>query len=431
MNWEKQYREKLVSLEEAAKNIVSGDRISLSPCITAPKQLMEAIAERYEELEDVYIYSALLLYPFDYINDPKYIGHIEHISYFNGPIERKGEFTGTAHSALIQFSRIDQYIERVMKPTVTIVDVAPMDEDGYFNCGPMGTFTTRKGIECADRVIVQVNRRQPVVKNGRDNNIHIDEVTLITEKDHELPEWIQPEPTETDKKIANYIIEQIPDGATIQIGLGGMANAIGYGLGEKKNLSAHTEMITDSMMYLAKKGAMTGRICGGFAFGSRELYEFSGTSDQVYIEPVQDVNNPYRIAQIDRFISINACIFVDLTGQVASEAVGTRQISGTGGALDFVTGATLSKGGKSFLCLASTSEKGGKITSNILPSLPPSTAVTIPRTSVQYVVTEFGIADLYLKTIEERVEALIEIAHPDFREELRNFAVENKMIGKK
>ena len=220
----------------------------------------------------------------------------------------------------------------------------------------------------------------------------------------------------------------IPDGATLQLGLGGLSNAIGYGLKDRRNLSIHTEMYSDSMMYLAKLGAISGKQVAGFAQGSQALYDYI-SEGHVEFMPLSIVNDPVEIGKNDNMISINACIMADLTGQVCSESIGFRQYSGTGGQLDFVRGAAMSKGGKSFLCLSSTrTDKQGKRHSKITVDFPKGAVVTTPRSDVMYIVTEYGIADLYLRSIEDRVHAMISIAHPDFRKELHEQAVQNGLI---
>ncbi|MEY8414827.1 acetyl-CoA hydrolase/transferase C-terminal domain-containing protein [Tissierella praeacuta] len=427
MNWKKDYESKLVSLEEAARKIKSNDVIYMSPCSASPIDLAEAIANRYANLENVKVHSALSLHPFSFMMDSKFKGHIEYYPFFNGPIERKLFKVGNIHPTSVHFSKLDIYATEVIKPNVLIADVSLPDDEGYLHFGAMGVSLNGHISTLVDTIIVQVNKYQPQVK-GEMHRIHVKDVDFIVEKDHKLPPLPQPEPTEIDNKIAQLILPEIPDCATIQIGLGGLSNAIGYGLETKKNLSVHTEMITDSMMHLAKVGAITGNMVGGFALGSNDLYEFAGEDERVLLKPLYKVNEPYEVAKNDNFISINACLMADLTGQIASEGVGNRLISGTGGALDFVHGATMSKGGKSFICLPSVTQTKLGLQSNIVPKLPDATPVTIPRSSVQYVVTEYGIANLYNKSIEDRVRELINIAHPDFRNELMEFAKSEKLI---
>ena len=238
----------------------------------------------------------------------------------------------------------------------------------------------------------------------------------------------QPEVTDVEKKIAALLLPLIKDGSCIQIGLGGLSNAVGYGLEDKKDLSVHTEMFTDSMVYLAKKGVINGHMFAAFGLGSTELYEFVGEG-KVDLCPISFVNDPYEIAKKDNFVSINACLMADLTGQVCSETLGHSIYSSTGGQLDYAKGAAMSKGGQSFLCMPSTVKgKDGSRISTITLNLPAGEVVTTPRSEVMNIVTEFGIADLYHQPIRERVKRMIAIAHPDFREELHAQALEAGLI---
>ncbi|SHJ80638.1 Acyl-CoA hydrolase [Dethiosulfatibacter aminovorans DSM 17477] len=426
MSWKQTYNSKLVSVKEAASKIESGDKIWFAPISAAPVQLIEAITDRVDELENVDMMSGLLLHPFKFLQDPKYIGRINYHTVFYGPCARAFYDVGNVNINSVHLSKLDKvFIEE--KPNVLLADVSLPDEDGYLYYGSMGVSTNGLVSELAEKIIVQVNKNQPKVK-GTKHRIHVSEVDYICEFDHELVELPQPEVSEIDKKIAAHILPLITDGSTIQIGLGGLANAIGYGLVEKKNLAVHTEMFTDSMVYLAKKGVITGKMFAGFGLGNRETYEFIGEG-KVELAPIYEVNNPYEVGKNDKFISINAGLMADLTGQVCSESLGFKQYSSTGGALDFVRGAGISKGGKSFICIPSTNtSKDGKLHSTIDVSLPPGAIVTIPRTDTMFIATEYGVADLSNKPIEERVKALVSIAHPDFREELLEKAKSKKII---
>lgn len=425
MTWENEYKSKLLSIEAAAAKIESGDRCWVSCSSDSPVQLLDSIAEQYKTMEDVHMYSALALYPFKFFTSPEYIGHISYHSLFYGPYERAYEKAGNMDLNSIQFSKVGEFLldrtEKGPQLNTLLADVSLPDDEGYMYFGPMGVATAGPVSEVVGKIIVQVNKYQPKV-TGVYNRIHVKDVTWICECDHKLPLFPQPPVTETETKIAEHILPQIPDGATIQIGLGGLANAVGYGLEQKKNLSVHTEMFTDSMLELVKKGVINGKIYSGFGLGSQELINFVGQG-HVELAPIWMVNNPYEIGKNDDFISINACLMVDLTGQVCSEGIGHRSYSGTGGQVDYVRGAALSKGGKSFMCLSSTStDKDNNVRSNIMLNLPPGAAVTTGRTDVMYIVTEFGAAYLYNKSIPERVEALINVAHPDFRNGLREQA---------
>jgi 4-hydroxybutyrate CoA-transferase len=434
MDYNKMYAEKVVSIKEAVANIKSGDQIYMSGGNCAPIHLVSALCKRVKELENVDIFAALLMYPHEFLN-LGFKGHINYHTFFLGPIERSMRGFGNVDTTSIHFSKAGWMAENIIKPNVAMIETAPPDENGNMNFGPTGTGLNEIILKHAAVVIVQVNRCLPVCM-GESNFVNLSDVDFICEKDHPLPQLPQSKVTEIDKKIASYILPQIPDGATIQIGLGGIANAVAYGLEEKKDLGIHSEMLTDSMVHLVKKGVINcskknynkNKIVCSFGMGNLELYQFMDKNPLMHVSPIFKVNNSAEIAKNDNFISINTALMVDLTGQVGSEAIGFNQFSGTGGALDFVEGAVLSKNGKSFICLASTVKTKDGVKSTISISLPPGTAVTIPRANVQYIVTEYGIANLYNMSIETRVRELIKIAHPDYREELLQQAKDEKLI---
>lgn len=434
MNWQEIYKSKLVSLEDSVKAVKSGDRIFYSAGCSAPPDLINALTKRYQELENVTLISGLLLYPFEYLK-PQYRGHLNHLSIFLGPVERKFMPFGNVEINSYHFSQTDWLSVNYIKANVLMCECSPPDERGYMSYGPLGTFNNNIVKEHAQKVLVQVNKRTPYVY-GSKNLIHVTEVDCIFEKDHEIPELPNIPVTELEKKIGSYIAERIEDGSTIQIGLGGIANAVGYLLESKKDLGVHTEMLVDSMVALAKKGVITckkktfmpGQITCGFGIGSRELYDFMDRNPLVGTHPTSFVNNVYNIAANDNFVSINNALTVDLTGQAGSESLGYDQYSCTGGQLDFVRGASMSKGGKSFIALESTAKSKEGSVSRIVTKFLPGQAVTTPRTDIQYVVTEFGVAELRNKSIPERVKEMVSIAHPDFREQLLKEAKEARLI---
>jgi acyl-CoA hydrolase len=427
MDWKQMYNSKLVSVEEAAAKIESGDRIWMGPCSGAPIQITEALADRVNELKDVHIITGLALHPFKILKSSEYIGRINFHTMFMGPYERAFFKVGNVNVNSVHFSKTYIAMRDYYKINVLLADVSLPDQEGYLYYGAMGVGWNGTAADLAEKIIVQVNKYQPRVQ-GFEHRIHVSKVSHICEFDHALPPLPQPEPTEVDKKIAELIAEQIPDGAAIQIGVGGLSNAIGYYLTSKKNISIYTEMFTDSMMDLVKKGIVTGRIVAGFGLGSNELYNFMGDS-KVELRPIRIINDPNEIGKNDNLISINVTLMIDLTGQSCSESLGFAQYSCTGGQSDFTRGAALSKGGKGFLCLPSTVQtKDGKKSSTITAELPPGAVVTTQRSDVMYVVTEYGIADLYCKPIAARVNELIAIAHPDFREGLRKQAIEAGLI---
>jgi len=429
MSWQDIYKSKLVSVEEAAKKIESGDKIWFGACSAAPIQLLEALADRVEELENIDISSILAMYPFKFLQSPEFIGKLNYHTLFYGPFERKFYKVGNVDICSVHLSRAYLAIRDVFKVDTFLADVSEPDEDGYMYYGVTGVAWNGVVAEYAKKKIVQVNKKQLKI-NGTKNKIHVSDVDYICEYDHPLLELSQPPIRETDKKIASYIIPLIPDGATLQVGLGGIANAVAYGLENKKNLSVHTEMLTDSMVYLAKKGIINGKILAGFGLGSQELYEYAAEG-KVEMAPIETINDPYIAGKNDNFMSINSTLMVDLTGQAGSESIGFSQFSCTGGQLDYVRAASISKGGKSFLCLSSTvKNKDGSIGSTINVTLPAGQVITTPRSDVMYVVTEYGIANLYNRSIKERVEAMLSISHPDFREKLRQEAIDSGLITK-
>jgi acyl-CoA hydrolase len=426
-NWREIYQQKLLSVEEAAKKIDSGDKCLLGPCSSAPIELMEAICERVDELENVDIVTGMALYPFQCMQSPDYIGKINFHTIFFGAAEKFFYDLGTININSIHLSRVVSCLQPVYGINTLLADVSEPDEEGYMYYGPMGVAANGEVAEFAKKIIVQVNKLQPKV-SGMKNRIHVSEVDYICECDHPLPELPQPEVSDIERKIAELLLPLIKDGSCIQLGLGGLSNAIGYGLEGKKNLSVHTEMFTDSMVYLAKKGVISGKMFAAFGLGSTELYEFVGQGG-VELCPISYVNDPNVIAKIDNFVSINTCLMSDLTGQVCSETIGHFIYSSTGGQLDYAKGVAMSKGGQGFLCMPSTvNKKDGTIGSTITLDLPAGAIVTTPRSEVMNIVTEYGIANLYQQPIRERVKRMIAIAHPDFREELHRQALEAGLI---
>jgi len=427
MEWKKAYQSKLVSVEEAAGKIESGDRIWFAPCSAAPIQLMEALADRVDELQDVHVITGLALHPFKFLQSPKYIGRINFHTVFYGPYERAFFKVGNVRINSVHFSKTGWTVQNYYKVNVLMTDVSLPDDEGYLYYGSMGVAVNGDAEAVAKKIIVQVNKHQPRV-TGVEHRIHVSKVDWICEHDHPLPPLPQDAPTDIDNRIADFVVPQIPDGATIQIGLGSLSNAVGYKLEHKKNLSVHTEMFVDSMLELVKKGVITGRMVAGFGLGSQELYDFMGQG-RVELKPLWITNDPYEIAKCDKLMSVNVTLMVDLTGQACSESIGFMQYSSTGGQSDFARGAALSKGGKGFLCLPSTVKtKDGKVRSTIMTVLPPGAVVTTQRSDVMYIVTEYGIADVFRKPIVDRVNALIAVAHPDFRDQLRKEAIEAGLI---
>ena len=436
MDWSGNYKKKCVTAEEAAAVIQSGDKIILLPVNSMSINILTALAARKDELHKVKIASNLMTYPFDFVRGD-YAGHITYYSGYFGPLERMFHSQGNVVPYPMHLSKSSIALDRAGYSDIALLEVTPPDRHGYMNLGPCGAVYGRFAINKCKKVIVQVNRKTPWI-HGIDNLVHVDEVDYIVEADHDLVPVPEITITDVEKKIGENIAEHIPDGATIQLGIGGIPNAVAYFLHGKKNLGVHAEILSDAIAELAELGVITGRkktlypgkiVVGGLIIGTKRLLDFVDNNPSIMTMPISMANRLDVIRQNDNMCSINAGLTVDLTGQVASETIGHTPYSATGGQLDFVRGAGESKGGKSFIALKSTStKKDGTMTSRIVLNLTPGTVVTTPRSDVMYVVTEYGVADLYFKSVPERVKAMISIAHPDFREELERQAFEAKLL---
>ena len=431
MEWKKIYEVKRRTPEEAVKLVRSGDRVFIGSASSIAWKLAEALYARRDELENVVILHGLTprVLPF-FLPEAK--GHFSTISYFAGFGGRAGIQNGQTQFTSIHLSEIRTWCHEVARPNVAFFEVSPPDENGYMSYGAFGTSFHDYVKEQAGTVLLQVNRNAPRVF-GENNRIHITEADYVTEADDELWEIPDLPVDDTIRTLSGHIVELIPDGATLQLGLGGIANAVGYGLKDHNDLGIHTEMLSDSMMELMKSGVVTnqrktymkGRTVTAFAVGSRKLYDFIDHNEDIYFAPYYRVNDPAVIAKNDNMMSINTAMAVDLYGQVAADCLAGHQQSATGGQVDFVRGAQMAKGGKSFIALTSTlTRKDGRRMSRIMPYFPPGTAVTTARSDVQYVATEHGCVNLKALPMYERVKAIIGLAHPDYRDELTDKAKE-------
>ena len=428
-----EYKSKLRTAQEAVSEIKSGQRVYIGTCSSMAYKLCEALEERCDELENVTLICSQNFRPSSFF-DERGIGHFKTNSYFMGAQERKARQLGIGDYTSFHLSQIDYWSRTAGKSDAAFFEVSLPDENGYMSFGASGVALHKYIKENTSFIICQINKNQPYVY-GEDNLIHISEADRIVEADDELPTSEDMPFSPEVQTISNMILEQIPDGATIQLGLGGLASAVGYGLKDKNDLGIHSELITSSMMHLMKEGVITnkkktlmpGKAVASFAFGTNELYEFIDHNPDVYFMPFTKVNNPYTIAQNDNMISVNTAMSIDLFGQVTAESMGYHQHSAIGGQVDFVRGAQMSKGGKSFIAVTSTvnSKKQGRL-SRIVSAFPPGTAVTTPRSDVQYVVTEYGCVNLKALTMRERVHAMISLAHPEFRQQLTD---EAKAVG--
>ena len=433
MNYEKEYAKKLTTPEEAVKIVKSGDWVDYGWCANHPRVLDKALAERMikePSLTDLKFRGGVALWMPEVAKIPNAKEQMCWNSWHASGYERKLTDNGIGYYAPLRFSELPRnYRDNIKHVDVTFIQVAPMDKHGYFNFG-LSASDIAAVIEVSEKVVVEVNPLMPVVLGGTEVSVHIDDVDFIVENVGipmaDLPSGV---PSEIDEAVAKLIVPEIPNGACLQLGIGGMPNAVGAMIAKSdlKDLSVHTEMYVDGFVDIANAGKLTcaqknidkGRQVFTFAAGTKKLYDYVDNNPAIMAAPVDYVNDARVVAQIDNFMSINNCIEVDLTGQVASESVGHRHISGAGGQLDFMLGAYLSKGGKSFLC-CSSAFKGhdGEIKSRIVPTLTPGDAITATRTNLNYFVTEYGIVNLKGMTTWQRAEKLISVAHPDVREKL-------------
>ncbi|MEE1227387.1 MAG: acetyl-CoA hydrolase/transferase C-terminal domain-containing protein [Lachnospiraceae bacterium] len=434
-DWQKIYQDKLRDVDQAVQLVRDGDTVYTGTASSEAYQLSMALWKRKDDFSNVTICSATTsrVLPF-YTEEAK--GHFSILTYFAGVAERAAMKVNNCRYTSLHLSNIRGWCQEVSGITVAFFEVSPPDRYGYMSLGAEGPAMHRAVVEVADRIILQVNKEVPYVY-GQDNLIHVSEADVIVEADDPIDEFPDLPLTDDVKQLSEYIVREIPDGATIQLGLGGISGAVGYGLTNKKDLGVHSEMMTGSMKYLMEEGVITNRkktfmpgktVCS-FAMGTRDLYEFIDRNPEIYMGEYTFVNNPYNIAKNELMMSVNTAMSVDLYGQVCADNLGGRQQSATGGQLDYVRGAQMSKGGKSFIALTSVLEKKGKKQSKIVASFPPGTAITTPRQDVQYLVTEYGCVNLRELTIDQRAKAMISLAHPDFREELTDQAKQLGLIN--
>ena len=437
MNYYDEYRNKLRTTDEAVQVVKSGDWVDYTVALGFPPLLDAALARRRDELTDVKIRGNLIFGPIQAAECDPQREHFIYNSWHCSAYERRLADRGLCNYIPMVFHNVVPYYQHFLKVNVAMLAVTPMDRHGYFNLS-CNTGTSLGIAQQADIVIVEINEKLPKVCGGFGDCIHISEVDYIVEGEHApLPEVITGPPSETDRRIAEHILPYIQDGATLQLGIGGMPTILGQMLAQSdlKDLGMHTELCTDAYVDLHDAGKLTnrrktilpGKGVAGFAFGTRRLYEWLDENPGLSFCPLEFVNDPSVIGRIDNMVSINGCISVDLYGQVSSESSGIRQISGTGGQLDFLNGASTSKGGKAFLCLPSTyTDKKGQMHSNVQP-LFNGEIVTSPRSQVYFIVTEYGAVNLEGRSTWERAEMIISLAHPDFRDDLIRAAEKQKI----
>jgi 4-hydroxybutyrate CoA-transferase len=431
MNWYNDYRSKCCSIEKAAGLIQSKNRVYISGNAATPLRLMAGLALRKDELEDVEINHVLLLGS-DPLANPEMKGHFRHHSLFVGPADRDAVNDGRADYYPVFLYEIPGLFHAGLIPLdVTILHLSPPDEHGFLSFG-VECLASKAAAENSRLVIALVNDKMP--RTLGDSFIHISRITKIVEISDDLPELPQVPFTHIEEKIGTFVASLVEDGSTLQLGIGGIPNAALKAMFDKKDLGIHTEMVSDSIIDAVEAGIITGarktlhpyKSIATFYLGTRKLYEFIDNNPAFETHPTDYTNHPFVIGRNDRMIAVNSAIEVDLTGQVCSDSIGTRIYSGFGGQVDFIRGAAQSKGGKPVIALPSTT-KNGKV-SRIVPILKPGAGVVTTRADVHYVVTEYGIAYLHGKNLRQRAEALIHIAHPNFRSMLESEAKERKLL---
>ncbi len=431
MDFKKLYEEKLITAKEAAAMVKDGDWVELGWAALTPVEFDKALAERVNEVKDVKVRGGVVPYmPYTGAADPTG-EHITYHSWHASGTERKlinGNKYG-AFFAPIKYSELPRYIEEnADKAAISVIQVSPMDKHGNFNFGISASHTIAS-FRNSDKVILEVNKKVPRALGGFDNFVNIKDVDYIYECDYDMLTLGKASFGEEELKAAGYVVDLLRDGDTIQIGIGGLPNAIGSEIAKSdlKDLGVHSEMYVDAFMEMAKAGRITGRRKNidigrqtyAFAAGSQELYDYINDNEELMAAPVDYVNDVGVIAQLDNFVSINTVLQVDLWGQISAETFGTKHISGAGGALDFVLGAYRSKGGRSIIALNSSRvDKEGKRISNIVPTFAPGTQATAVRSNTHYIATEQGIENFKGLTTWQAAEALVRLAHPDNRDEL-------------
>lgn len=438
---EQEYSRKLISAQDAAQLVKSGDWLDYSLSCGQPIEIDKALALRSSELRDVKVRSAVSLRMPEIMKNDDAGEHFKWHSLHLSGIDRKIIDKGWGSYIPIRLSETPRYYRENIDPIdISIFQVCPMDEHGYFSLGPQITWLMA-ALEKSRMIIFEVNKNMPRTLGGYDDKLHISQIDYVVQGANNPIIVVPPaDPGDVENKVACFIVNEIPNGANLQLGIGGMPNAVGSIIAQSdlKDLGVHTELYVDALLKITKAGRVNGRkknIDRGlqvycFAFGSEELYRFIDNNPECAAYPGDYTNEPYIIGQLDNFMSINNAIEVDLFGQVCSESDGTRQISGNGGQADFVMGAYRSKGGKSFICLSSTYDKDGELKSRINPILKPGSIVTSNRTTTHFVVTEFGIVNVKGKSTWERAEALISIANPVFRDQLVKDAAKLKIWSK-
>lgn len=436
---EEVYRDKIMSGAEAAKLVKSGDRVYVGTASSFAYDMLDALWDRRDELEDVAILCSMSVRPsrmFSADHDGHNPFHVE--TFFLGAQER---IAHRKHGMPLEFtcfhlSQVDIWCRYVGKPDVCFFQVSEPDENGMVSCGPSGCCMYTYLAENARNIVFECNAQVPYIMNGEKHLLPLSIADAIVYADYPVSPLAKDEVDEISQKISDLVMEEVPDGATIQLGLGKISTAVGYGLLQKNDLGIFSELFSEPMMELMKNGNVTNKNKGfmdglsvfAFSMGSNEMYNFMDHNPDLYAGTFPFVNDPRNIAKNKRMMSINTAMSVDLFGQVAADSMGFTQQSAVGGQIDFVKGAQWSEGGKSIIALASSFEKNGQRQSKICLNFPVGTAVTTPRSEVQYIATEYGCVNLKKLNMSDRVRAMISLAHPDFRDQLRDEAKKHGLI---
>ncbi len=432
MNWLDDYKSKLKSPVEALQAIKCGDRVYYGGNAAIPKALIRALADRRDELQNVQLNHVLMLGQ-DPLSTEDMKGHFRHNSLFVGPADREAVNDGRADYVPVFLHQIPRlFRDGVIPLDVAMVQTSPPDEHGFMSLG-VETLASKAACQIARTVIVQVNEKMPRVLG--DSFIHVNRVQAIVEFTESLPTLQVKPASEVERAIASHVVPLIRPTSTVQMGIGGIPDAIYESMEGNLELGIHSEMISDRAMRAIQRGVVTGsqktihqgKVVITFALGSEELYSFLNNNPLIESHPGEYVNDPFIISQNENMVAINSAIEVDFTGQVCSDSVGTYIYSGFGGQVDFIRGAARSKGGRPIIAIPATAKNGEM--SRIVPCLKPGAGVVTSRADVHYVVTEFGAVNLFGKNLRERAEALIRIAHPKFRDDLERAAKERKLLA--
>ncbi len=433
MHWLDDYRKRQMTASEALRCVQSGMRVYIQPGCAEPEVLAEELVHRAPFVRDVEIVHLLTMGRADYVA-PEMAGHFRHNAMFIGGNVRQAVNEGRADYTPIYLSEIESLFESGAMPVdVALIQVSPPDMHGFCSFG-VGIDTTLTAAKMAKYVVAQVNDQMP--RTYGDSFIHVSEINAFVEVSRPLCELPWEPITDLQRQIARNVARLIVDGDTLQLGIGGIPDAVLLELADRKDLGIHTEMLSDSAIPLIESGVINGsrktlhprKIILGFVLGTRKLFDFVNENPIFEFHPVSYTNNPFIIAQNDRMVAVNSTLQMDITGQTCSDSIGQVLYSGFGGQVDFIRGARHSKGGKPIIAMPSTAKND--TISRIVPTLTPGSGVVASRGSIHYVVTEYGIAYLHGKSIRERAEALIQIAHPKFHKELYDYCEHTKWLQK-